>query len=319
MTSPPALVASTIRDIGIPLPGKGIAYDVAGRVVLITGGGDGIGLALGRVLHARGAIVALLDVNESALAAARFELGRQRVRTAAVDVRDRAAVRNAVRDIAERAGGIDVVVAGAGVTPPPASLRQIDPADFDRVIDINLTGVFNTVHAAADQVIARRGHIVVVSSAASFTPGPGGAAYMISKAAVEQLGRALRLELAAHGATVGLAYFGFVDTGLARATLDGDPLGRALQELLPRPLRRRITPERAATVVADGIARRAGSTMAPGAWQWWALFRGLVSAVGDGCLAADRRIQTLVRELEARGTADSAAPARGHIDSKGTS
>ncbi len=295
------VVLATLRDLGLPLPG-GRTYRVAGRTVLITGGGAGIGRALARVLHARGAVVALVDRDGAALEAAAEELG-DRVLTAVADVRDRDGIASAVRGLAGRAGGLDVVVANAGVTPPPATLRQIEPGEFDRVLAVNVTGAFNTVRPALDHLIARRGHVVVVSSAAAFVPGPGGAAYMVSKAAVEQLGRALRLELAGHGVTAGVAYFGVVDTQLARTTLDEDPLGQALEKRLPRPLRRRITATEAATVLADAIARRAGRTLAPAAWQPWALLRGVVNVAADAYLAADRPTQALIRELEERGTA----------------
>ncbi|MFD4193716.1 short-chain dehydrogenase/reductase [Amycolatopsis thermoflava] len=292
---------ATLRDLGLPLPG-GRTYRVAGRTVLITGGGAGIGRALARVLHARGAVVALVDRDGAALEAAAEELG-DRVLTAVADVRDRDGIASAVRGLAGRAGGLDVVVANAGVTPPPATLRQIEPGEFDRVLAVNVTGAFNTVRPALDHLIARRGHVVVVSSAAAFVPGPGGAAYMVSKAAVEQLGRALRLELAGHGVTAGVAYFGVVDTQLARTTLDDDPIGQALEKRLPPPLRRRITAVEAATVLADAIARRAGRTLAPAAWQPWALLRGVVNVAADAYLAADRRTQALIRELEERGKA----------------
>ncbi|OZM74452.1 short-chain dehydrogenase [Amycolatopsis antarctica] len=307
--SPGAVLAGIVRDLGIPLPGKGIDYDVAGRTVLITGGGDGIGFALARVLHSRGATVALIDVDEAALVRAAAGLGGQRVLTVTADVRDRGAMRSAVREVRARTGRLDVVVANAGVTPPPATLRQIDPAGFDRVLGVNLTGVFNTVHPAIDEVVARRGHIVVVSSAAAFAPGPGGAAYMISKAGVEQLGRALRLEIAGEGATAGVAYFGMVDTRLARATLDEDPIGRQLDARLPAPLRRRITADAAAAVLADAISRRAARTVAPASWQGWALLRGLVNVFADGYLAADVRMHQLVRALEA-GNEDPADGSR---------
>ncbi|GAB2663288.1 SDR family oxidoreductase [Saccharopolyspora gloriosae] len=292
-------VAAALRDLGIPLPG-GMHYDVAGKVVVITGGADGIGFALARILHGKGAVVALIDVNAVALRAAEAALGGERVVTTAADVRDRAAMDTAVREIAAAAGGIDVVVANAGVTPPPATLRQIDPADFDRVIDINLMGVFNTVRPAIDEVIARRGHIVVVSSAAAFSPALGGAAYVVSKAASEQLGRILRLELAGHGATAGVAYFGIVDTRLAQATLDEDDLGAELNSRLPRPLRRRISAQRAARSVADAISRRAGSTTVPRAWQPWGLLRGLLNVLIDAVLVSDARSHRFVRDLEAR-------------------
>ncbi|MFD2395735.1 hypothetical protein ACFSVJ_00655 [Prauserella oleivorans] len=82
--------------------------------------------------------------------------------------------------------------------------------------------------------------------------------------------------------------------------MDDDPLGRRLMQQLPAPLRSRLAPEDAALVIADGIARRAGATMAPGAWQVWSLLRGVASAVTDGVLAADRELRALVRDLEAR-------------------
>ncbi|MBP2324434.1 NAD(P)-dependent dehydrogenase (short-subunit alcohol dehydrogenase family) [Kibdelosporangium banguiense] len=304
MTGMATRITSTLRDLGLPLPG-GQTYRVAGRTVLITGGGAGIGRALAHALHQRGAIVALVDRDEAALAETAKELGDERVFTVVADVRDRTGIADAVGESAERAGGLDVVVANAGVTPSPATLRQVDPAEFDRVMAINLTGAFNTVRPAVDALVTRRGHVVVVSSVAAFVPGPGGAAYMISKAAVEQLGRALRLELAAHGVSVGVAYFGVVDTQLARTTLDDDLLGRELERRLPPPLRRRITANQAATVLADAIARRAGRTLAPAVWQPWALLRGLVNVAADAYLADDRNLHRLIHDLETRYTGGS--------------
>jgi len=290
---------AVLRDLGLPLPG-GRTYPVAGRTVLITGGAAGIGRALAETLHRRGATVALVDRDATALADSAKAIGGDRVLTAVADVRDRDGLTAAVHELAERAGSLDVVVANAGVTPAPATLRRIDPAEFQRVLDVNVTGAFTTVRAAADAVIARRGHVLVVSSVAAFVPGPGGAAYMISKAAVEQLGRALRLELAPHGVTAGTAYFGVVDTQLARSTLDDDPLGRELEKRLPVPLRRRLTAGRAAGVLADAIERRAGRTLAPAIWQPWALLRGLVNVVADAYLARDHNVHTFVRDLETR-------------------
>nr|WP_038171684.1 SDR family oxidoreductase [Tomitella biformata] len=291
--------AGILRDLGLPIPG-GRRLDVAGKVVLITGGADGIGLALARRLHRQGATVALIDVSASGLKAADSALGGDRVVTVTADIRDRAAMADAVAEIVRRVGGIDVVIANAGVTPSPATLRTIDPADFDRVMDINITGTFNTVHATVDEVIARAGHLVVISSGAAFTPGPGGAPYMISKAAVEQLGRALRLEVAANGATAGVVYFGMVDTALASATLDDDQFGRALDARLPGVLSRRMSADKAAEVIGRAIERRAGRVMAPAAWEPWALGRGFVNVLADGVLAADAKLHHLIRDLESR-------------------
>ncbi|GAD86074.1 putative oxidoreductase [Nocardia asteroides NBRC 15531] len=275
------------------------AYDVTDKVVLVTGAGQGIGRELVEILHARGAIVAVVDIDEAAAERAAEPL-RPRAHALGADVADRAGMRAAIDEVVGRFGRLDVVVANAGVTPVPATVRTMDPADFDRVLSINLTGVFNTVHPALDHVVRTRGHVVVVSSCAAFAPGMGGSPYMVSKAAVEQLGRALRVELAASGASAGVAYFGIVETAMTHDMLDADDLGRELDGLLPWPLNVRISAEHAARTIADGIARRAPRTIAPSGWEPYALLRGAVNVVLDGKLAADATVHELVRAIERR-------------------
>ncbi|UFS97773.1 short-chain dehydrogenase/reductase [Nocardia huaxiensis] len=275
-------------------------YDVAGKTVLITGAAQGIGRELAGLLYERGASIALADIDRHGAAAAAAALGPRALPLPA-DVSDRAAMRGVINSAVEHFGRLDVVVANAGVVPRPATLRTLDSADFDHVIDVNLTGVFNTVRPALDHIVAHRGHVVVVSSCAAFAPGMAGAPYMISKAGVEQLGRALRVELSPFGATAGVAYFGIVDTAMTHATLDGDELGHAFDDLLPWPLRRRITAEQAARSIADGIARRAPRTIAPSAgWSLYALLRGAVNVVLDARLTRDPRVHALLLAVEAR-------------------
>ena len=277
------------------------SYDIAGKIALVTGAGQGIGRALARELHWRGTTDAALDVDEPAVAVLAEELGADRALALTGDVRERDAMADAVERVVERFGRLDIVIANAGVAPPTATLRTIDPDEYDRVIGINQTGVFNTIHPAIEPVIASRGHMVIISSVAAFVPGVGGSPYMISKAAVEQLGRALRLELAANGASAGVAHFGFVETGMTRDAIDGDPLVRRATRRLPPPLRRRISADEAARAVVDGIARRAPRTIVPPAWRFWALLRGVVNLAADGPVAAHRETHAVVRELEARG------------------
>ncbi|MFX0577689.1 short-chain dehydrogenase/reductase [Nocardia nepalensis] len=284
--------------IGAP-PGRR-PYHVNGKVALITGAAQGIGRELANILHARGASVALVDIDGEGIAAAAAALGSRALPLAA-DVADREAMRRVITETVDHFGCLNLVVANAGVVPRPATLRTIDGRDFDRVIDINLTGVFNTVRPAIDHIVTARGHVVVVSSCAAFAPGMAGAPYMISKAGVEQLGRALRVELSPFGATAGVAYFGIVDTAMTHDTLDGDELGRALDELLPWPLSRRITAAQAAHAVADGIEQRAPRTIAPAkGWNAYALLRGAVNVVLDTRLTRDPRVHDLVRAVEAR-------------------
>ncbi|MGW5316799.1 short-chain dehydrogenase/reductase [Nocardia thailandica] len=277
----------------------GPRYDVAGKVVLITGAGQGIGRALAGLLHSRGATVVVADVDGDAARRAAVDLWT-RAHPIAADVADRGAMTAAVAEIVDRFGRLDVVVANAGVTPTPSTVRTMDPADFDRVLTINLTGVFNTVHPALDHIVAARGHVVVVSSCAAFAPGMGGSPYMVSKAAVEQFGRALRVELAGAGATAGVAYFGVVDTAMTHDMLDADELGRRIDGLLPWPLDVRISADDAARSIADGIARRAPRTIAPAGWEPYALLRGLVNIVLDNRLAASGTVRELIDAIERR-------------------
>ncbi|TSE01183.1 SDR family NAD(P)-dependent oxidoreductase [Skermania sp. ID1734] len=278
----------------------GPKYDVNGKVVLITGAAQGIGFELASLLHQRGACVVLVDVNGEAAATAANALGEKALAIGA-NVADRDEMANAVNLAVTVFGGLDVVVANAGIVPKPATLRTMDAAAFDRVIDVNLTGVFNTIHPALEHIVAAHGHVVVVSSCASFAPGMGGSPYMISKAAVEQLGRSLRVELAPHNATAGVAYFGIVETAMTHTTLDEDELGREIGGFLPWPLNVRITAAQAATTIAAGIARRAARTIAPSGWEPYALFRGLINVVLDSQLTRDQRVHSLLRRIEERG------------------
>ncbi|HET7689852.1 MAG TPA: short-chain dehydrogenase/reductase [Nocardioidaceae bacterium] len=272
--------------------------DVGDKVALVTGGGDGIGRATALELARRGARVAVLDRDEVAAKAVVAELGEARALAVTVDVTDRHGMALAVGQVVEHFGGLDVVVANAGITPPPATLWVIDPVDFDRVMAVNVTGVLNTVQPALDTLIAQRGHVVVVASCAAFSPPVGGAAYMVSKAAVEVLARAFRLELAPHGVTVTTAYFGFVETQLARATLDETPIGRQLDALMPPLLRTRISAEDAGRVIADAVAGRKRSTTAPVAWIPLGVLRGVLTPALDAVLTRAPLVHRVIRELE---------------------
>ncbi|MEB3031855.1 short-chain dehydrogenase/reductase [[Mycobacterium] nativiensis] len=273
-------------------------YDVRDKVVVITGAGQGIGLAAAKILDARGARVAVLDIDGAkateAAAGLRDAIGLK------VNVRDRAATAAAIADVTSHFRRIDVVVANAGIAPEPATLRSMRGEEFDRVIGVNLTGAFNTVHPALDQVIANHGHVTVIASVAAFAPGAGGSPYMISKAAVEQMGRALRMELAPFGASAGVVYFGVVDTDMTHHTMDDDSIGRDLGAMLPWPLNRRISSEDAGRVIADAIGQRAGRAMAPAGWNVYSLLRGVLNAAMDPLLTRDRRVHDIIRRIEQR-------------------
>lgn len=291
-----------IKQLSYLLPSPSRKLNVAGKVVLVTGGADGIGLETARCLREQGATLAIVDRNDEAARRAASELGSAHAIAITADVTDRTAMRAAVEQVIATYGHLDVVVANAGITPPPATLRTANLDDFDRVMSVNVSGVLNTVHPAIEELIRRQGHIVVVASVAAFCPPMCGAVYMVSKAAVEQLGRALKLELAQHGVSVTVSYFGVVDTNLTKAALDQDSFGEAINRQMPAPFRKRITPREAGEVLVNAIKNRAEHSMAPKTWELFSVLRGTLNPILDRLLINDPEIQELVIELEKRIT-----------------
>ena len=145
---------------------------VNGKVVFITGGATGIGAEVARRLHEKGAKLVLTDLDEGRLKEVAAALGEDRVLTVVADVRDLAAMQAAVDKAIERFGGIDVVMANAGIATY-GSVLNVDPHAFKTLIDVNVMGVFYTVRAALPSVIERRGYVLIVSSHGRVRAGPG--------------------------------------------------------------------------------------------------------------------------------------------------
>ena len=183
-----------------------------GKVALITGAANGIGAATARGLAARGVRLILVDAAAEPLAAVAAELDALGV---VADVRDLAAVQAAVDAGVERFGGIDLVLANAGIGSF-GSVLATDPDDFRRVLEVNVLGVFHTVRAALPSVLDRKGYVLVVSSLAAFVPAPTLSPYNASKAGVEHFANTLRVEVAAQGVAVGCAHMSWIDTPMLR-------------------------------------------------------------------------------------------------------
>jgi NAD(P)-dependent dehydrogenase (short-subunit alcohol dehydrogenase family) len=231
------------------------------KVVLVTGAARGIGAETARQLQREGARLVLVDVDAEALEELAVELGDPV--TATADVRDLDAVQRAVDAGVEQLGGIDVVVANAGIASY-GSVLAVDPATFARVIDVNVTGVFHTVRAALPSVVSRRGYVLVVSSMAAFGAMPGMAAYNASKAGVEHFANALRLEVRHLGVDVGCAHMSWVDTPLVReAREDLSTFDEAIASL-PPPLNRTVPVETCGRAFVQGIAERKRHVYVPG-------------------------------------------------------
>lgn len=225
------------------------------KVVLITGGARGVGAEVARRLHATGANLVLTDVDEAALREIGTDLGEDRVLTAVADVRDLAAMEDVAARAVDRFGGIDVVMANAGISTY-GSVLKVDPEAFRTLVDVNIVGVFNTVRAALPAVIDRRGYVLIVSSAAAFAASPGLAPYDTAKAGVEQFANALRLEVAHLGVAVGSAHMLWIDTPLVQDAKSDLPSFRKMLDALPGPLGKTTSVEACGKAFVKGIEQR---------------------------------------------------------------
>jgi len=284
------------------------AFDLNGKVALVTGAARGIGFETARQMHLRGASVAVVDLDAEEAREAAERIGERAIGIAG-DVTDAGAMRTAVAETVERFGGLDLAMANAGLAPPSMStMRSVSSEEWERVIEVNLLGVWHTVRAALPQVTERKGHIVVVASVAAFANGMLASSYMTSKAAVEQMGRALRTELTPFGASASVAYFGWVDTRMVQETF-AQPGAGTLEKIAPAFMMKRITPAAAGAAVVKGIEERAPRIFAPRWWRYLSALRGLLNPLLDRQSERDPRIAAAIREAEQRsaGERDSAA------------
>ena len=275
-------------------------YDCNGKVALVTGGARGIGFATAQALIKRGATVVIVDLDQAAAERAASELHADRALGLAADVTDKGALQRVVATTVERFGGLDVVVANAGIASRAATMRAMSGEAFERVIDVNLLGVARTVSATLPEIVRRRGHVVVIASIYAFTNGMGAVPYAMAKAGVEQLGRALRVELVQHGASASVAYFGFIDTEMVHRGIDQDPLTDKVWENIPKVLQKRLQPSVAGEAIVQGIERRKPRIIRPHRWVVLSVLRGILGPLGDAQMERHENTQAVLRELDAR-------------------
>lgn len=273
------------------------SYELSNKVVLVTGGTGGLGSATAQVLLARGARVAIVDVHARTPDMA-TELSRTDALGLRADVRDRNAMDAVVAEVTERFGRVDVAIANAGVLGPASTLRTMPASAAEQVIAVNVNGVLNTVAATAEQVIANQGQIVLISSVFAFMNGMGTIPYAMSKAAVEQLGRGLRIELAQHGASVLTAYFALIQTEMIRKGVDADPRVLELLASTPRPLRKRLEASEAAEAIVRGLERRTARVIRPRRWAALSMMRGVLGPALDARLVNDAATLASLGKLE---------------------
>ncbi len=255
-------------------------FSISDRVVLITGAAHGIGRALAKKVKAKGGIPVCVDLASDDLNALSQELGEGSL-VAACDVSDAAGMQSIVDLAVERFGGISVVVANAGI-------ERIDPVwkmpaeEFERVMAVNVLGVYRTIRPAIEHVMRRKGHIVAVSSVSALVPWPLCAAYGASKAFVASLMRSLRMELAGTGTTAGAVYFGYIDTDMMKRSTGKSVVSELFAAtpsfglgLKPR------TPEFAADRIIENIESRSATGFSHPEVKSTFMFRGLVQLFDD--------------------------------------
>lgn len=283
-------------------------YSLNGKVALVTGAARGIGYETARQMHMRGASVAVLDLDAAQAQEAAERIGPRAIGLAG-DVTDEGAMRAAVAAVVERFGGLDVAVANAGIAQRNfATVRGISGEEWERVFEVDMLGVWRTVRAALPEIVARGGQIVVISSIYAFANGFGNTPYAVAKAGVEQLGRALRVELAPHGASATVAYFGWVDTKLVQDAF-AQPKADRVRELSPAWLLKRIAPAEAAAGLLRGIEERAPRVFVPSWWRYVSALRGLINPLLDKRMESDAKTRALVADIdaEALGAGDGSA------------
>ncbi len=177
-------------------------YDLNGRVAVITGGAQGIGLAVARRMRASGASIAIWDSNGDMATAAAAELGGD-TRAYSVNVADGPAVMAAAQAVEAAQGPVAVMVASAGIGGYNAKVVDYDPAEWQRILDINLTGIFHCCRAVLPQMMAQGyGRIVTIASIAGKEGNPNAGAYSASKGGVIALTKSLGKEHAGQNIAV---------------------------------------------------------------------------------------------------------------------
>ena len=229
-----------------------------GKVVVITGAASGIGRAFALEVGGRGALVAVSDVDDAGLAetVARVEVaGVREIRSASVDVADRAAVAAYAAEVAEHFGRVNVIVNNAGVSVS-GDVNELSYEDLDWIVAINLWGVVHGTKEFLPHLIASGdGHVVNLSSLFGLVSVPGQSAYNATKYAVRGFSEALREEMLVAGHPVGVTVVhpGGIRTDIVRnSRVSGRQDKAATVKLFDEKLAK-MTPERAAQIIAKAV------------------------------------------------------------------
>ena len=277
-----------------------------GQRILITGAARGIGAALAEKLAVQGARLALVGLEPEIMTAVAARCGEDTF-IAECDVSDSEKVKGAVDAAAEAMGGLDVVVANAGIGAG-GPLRSQDQRSWERVIEINLMGVMYTDRAALAHLERSGGYLLNIASSAAALRAPGMTAYCAAKSGVEALSDCLRIEMRPLGVEVGVAYFLFLDTDMVNDAERESPLLERAKAEMPRAFSRTYPLGPAMDEVVAAIAERRRRVAYP---RWFLKLLPLRQFFASS-LAERRAAKTVpdaLREYDQRAAAEGALAA----------
>lgn len=218
--------------------------ELSDKIVLVTGGAGGIGLGIAKAFAAEGCRVALADVNEEALVKAVKDAGANgQFVQRTCDITDREQVSQLFQWLGEELGPIDILVNSAGINVSNRMMSNIEPADFDRVMEINTTGTFNCIYAALPVMRQRSSGLIVniVSLAGKRAMLLAGLPYCVSKFATGALGTFINLEESKNGIKVTNIYPGETNTPIIDKRPSPPPPEKRAKMLQPEDIAACVT------------------------------------------------------------------------------
>ncbi|MDP2226361.1 MAG: SDR family NAD(P)-dependent oxidoreductase [Moraxellaceae bacterium] len=234
-------------------------WNLNGKTALITGAARGFGAGIAERLAARGMNLVLAGLEPVRMQEIAARVGGK-VLVVEADVTVLEQMQYAVQEGIAHFGGIDVVVANAGIATV-APLAEIDPALFRKVIEVNLMGVFNTLHSSAASVFSRQGYFLVISSMAYAINSPLQAHYTASKAGVTAMANSFRLEARTYGADVGIVHPTFAKTDMMKSA-HNEPGGKEIWNS-NTGIWKQVEPEEVMDAIVHAISTRARTTVVP--------------------------------------------------------
>lgn len=227
---------------------------VQNKIVVVTGGGNGIGRELVLGLLLRGAIVAAVDINQAALEETVKLSGdkKHKLTTYVVNITDKGAVETLPAQMIAQHGAVDGIINNAGIIQPFVKLTNLGYETIERVMDVNFYGMLYMTKSFLPHLLSRpEGHIINLSSMGGFLPFPGQTVYGVSKAAVKLMTEGLYTELLNTNVHVSVVFPGAIGSNIVKNSGVGMSLQMEKMQKVIRPL----SPARAAKIILDGVEK----------------------------------------------------------------